>query len=142
MTLTQIKSGLITGALTITGIVGAEDKPMTTPTSDRLPFFVLDRRSPFLTTRATIGGNAENVWHFTGKFLFKSVGTGTVDAWDNDIEVYPARIVSALFAGRDLGGSASVADEPLEITVGLFEYGNGLFFGCTVDFNVVDPVAY
>lgn len=144
MSLTTIKTALVTKFGEITGVQKSAERLDQSPENPDCPAVVLDRRKPFLSVSVPYAGTARYTWHFTVLFLLKPVGLATPEQWDAAIEPYPARFVAKVLGALKLGDtSGTVLPAPGlgDFTFGSILYGSNSYWGFTWDIDVREDVA-
>lgn len=143
MSLTNVKNRLQDDFAAITGVTRAyDDLPNVATQSPDLPAVIMARRDPFITARGDTLGTIEYEYHFDILFLYKAIGTETVEAWDSGIEVFPQRFVEKLCA--DITGAATWLtwnkDDESHFTFGIIEYRSGKYFGFRWDLDISERI--
>lgn len=140
MSLANIKSRLATN-LTVSGVKRVyTDLPEVAPIEADCPAVLMDRQDNFLTCEAWTNDTVKYSWQFRILFLLKPAGTGTIDEWDDAIEPYPARIVTALWGDMTLNGYATMPQGNNNFDIGIIEYKGVRYFGFETTHTVVEQI--
>ena len=140
MSLAAIKSRLST-VLAVTGVTRVySDLPEVAPIEADCPAVLMDRQDTFLTCSAWTNDTIKYDWNFRILFLLKPIGDGMFNEWDDAIEAFPARIITALWADMTMSGADTMPDDTNNFEIGIIDYKGVKYFGFEMTYTAVEQI--